>query len=384
MIKTIVSCSGKFHAFALAEQLHKRGALTGLYTTYAWQKNALMRRFAGRVDKENISAEYIRTNIPLAVLLKTRRYNFASNDLFDRWVAISIATRRDYDIFIGWSGMSLRALNASKRQGKITMLERGSSHILHQNSILKEEYSRFGIDFSIDNRVIEKELKEYESCHYISIPSSFVKKSFIEQGVSPEKLVVNPYGASGYFLYQNERTERPFRVLYLGSLTIQKGLIYLFEALSQLNISQKQYEVWFIGHVAEEMKDTIKKYNQYNWHFHGHVPHYELPELINQCDIGVLPSLQDGFGMVIPQMLGCGVPVIASTNTGGADIIREGETGFIVPVRSTEAIAEKIMFLYKNPECLAAMKAAAAASVRNGFTWDDYGERYVSFLNKLA
>lgn len=343
-----------------------------------------MRRFAGRVDKENLSAERIHTNIPLAALLKTRRYNFTTNDLFDRWVATSIGTRRDYDIFIGWSGMSLRALNASKRQGKITILERGSSHILHQNSILKEEYRKFGIDFSIDNRVIEKELKEYETCHYISIPSSFVKKSFIDQGVSPEKLVVNPYGASSYFQHQIGQMERPFRVLYLGSLTIQKGLIYLFEALRQLNILQKQYEVWFIGYVAEELKDSIKKYNQYNWNFRGHVPHYELPDLVAQCDVGVLPSLQDGFGMVIPQMLGCGVPVIASTNTGGADIIREGETGFIVPIRSPQAIAEKIMYLYENPERLADMKTAAAASVRNGFTWDDYGERYVSFLKKLV
>ncbi|GAB4497593.1 MAG: hypothetical protein OHK0019_31440 [Saprospiraceae bacterium] len=384
-MKTLISCSGKFHAFALAEQLQKHGMLAGLYTSYAWQKNRLMRRFAKRTDKENIDPRLISTNIPLAFLTKTTRREFFCNDLYDRWVAQNIARRKDYDVFIGWSGMSLRAIRAVKKAGKIVILERGSSHILYQNEILKEEYARFGIDFSIDERVIEKELQEYETCDFISIPSSFVKNSFLEKGVALEKLVMNPYGASQIFQPEKrDRKDDVFRVLYLGGLTVQKGLKYFFEAIRQLEINSKHLEIWFIGSISDELKTEIERHKQPNWKFWGHIPQHELPEKITQCDVGVFPSLQDGFGMVIPQMLGCGVPVIATTNTGGTDIIREGETGFIIPIRSPEAIAEKIMFLYQNPEKLAAMKVAAAASVQNGFTWDDYGERYISFLKNLA
>lgn len=386
MTKALVSCSGKFHAFALAEQLQKHGMLAGLYTSYAWQKNRLMRRFAGRVDKENIDSQLIRTNIPLAVLIKTTRNDFFCNDLFDRWVAQSIARRHaDFDIFIGWSGMSLRAIRAAKRQGKIAILERGSSHILYQNEILKAEYAKFGIDFSIDKRVIEKELQEYEECDYISIPSTFVKNSFLEKGVAPEKLAMNPYGASQIFQPENTpRKDDKFRVLYLGSLTVQKGLKYFFEAINLLEIEPKSLEIWFVGSVTDEVKAEIERHKQTNWKFWGHISQHDLPEKITQCDVAVQPSLQEGLSMVIPQMLGCGVPVVATTNTGGMDIIREDETGFIVPIRSPEAIAEKIMFLYKNPEKLAEMKKAAAASVRAGFTWDDYGGRYVSFLKNLV
>lgn len=359
--------------------------LSCLYTTYAWQKNRLMRRFTGRVDKENINPQLIRTNIQLAALLRTRRFNFKANDLFDLWTQKGIETRRDYKIYIGWSGMSSRTILSVQRAGKITILERGSSHILYQDAILKEEYNKFGIDFSIDNRVIEKELREYETCNYISIPSTFVKKSFIEQGVNPEKLVINPYGAGRIFEPERiQRTDGKFRVLYLGSLGIRKGLVYLFETLTQLDIPNEVLEAWFIGGISDELRPYIARYRKPQWTFHGHIPQHDLPHFINQCDVAVQPSLEEGLSMVIPQMLGCGVPVIASTNTGGADIIREGETGFIVPIRSPQAIAEKIMYLYENPERLADMKTAAAASVRNGFTWDDYGERYVSFLKKLV
>lgn len=113
------------------------------------------------------------------------------------------------------------------------------------------------------------------------------------------------------------------------------------------------------------------------------MPQHELPNLISQCDIAVQPSLQEGLSMVIPQMLGCGIPVIATTNTGGENIIIDGETGYIIPTRSPEAIIEKIQLLYYQPELLASMKKSAAESVLDGFTWDDYGTRYIQFLNQL-
>jgi glycosyltransferase involved in cell wall biosynthesis len=382
-VRAIVSCSGKFHAFALSEQLHRFGMLSRFYTTYAWQKNRLMRRWAGRVDRENIPPGKIGTLIPLAVMMKLYRQEFLYNDWYDRAVAFALARSTDYDVFIGWSGMSHRALLAAKKAGKIGVLERGSSHILHQNDILQQEYASFGIDFSIDPRVIEKELKEYETCDYIAVPSSFVEKSFLEKGVPKAKLFKNPYGAGARFQAGTREKDGTFRILYLGSLNIRKGLRYLFQALDRLNIPDERFEVWFVGGIAAGLQAEIGRYRRPNRIFRGHVPQHELPNLIAQCDVAVQPSLEEGLSMVILQMLGCGIPVIATTNTGGMDVIKEGETGFIVPIRSPEAIAEKLMYCYHNPEHLERMKGQAAASVREGFTWDDYGERYAAFLKKL-
>ena len=384
-MRVLVSCAGKFHAFALAEQLQKHGMLAGFYTSYAWQKNTLMRRFVRRTDREDIDARHIHTHIPIAVLIKTLRLDFVCNNLFDTWVSRNIARRNDYEVFIGWSGMSLKSIGAAKQRDKTTILERGSSHIVYQNKTLKEEYARFGLEFTIDPRVIDKELQEYEVCDFISVPSNFVKKSFLENGVRPEKLLVNPYGAAHIFHpVPAPRADQKFRVLYLGSLILRKGLTYLFEALDLLDIPPEKLEVWFIGQPGDELKPEIARRRGPNRKFWGQMAQHRLPALLAQCDVAVQPSLEEGLSMVIPQMLGCGVPVIATTNTGGADMIREGETGFIVPIRSPEAIAEKIMFLYRNPGQLCEMKTAAAASVRNGFTWDDYGARYVSILKNLS
>jgi glycosyltransferase involved in cell wall biosynthesis len=380
-----ISCSGKFHAFNLAEQLEKHEQLSALYTTYAWSKNTLMRRFAGREDKENVPVEKIHTAVPLAVMMKLRPQTpHVWNEFYDKWVAKQLTHRQKSKVFIGWTGMSLHSLRRAKAMGMKTIVERGSAHIQLQDQILQEEYRQFGIEFRIDPRTVEKELREYEEADYISIPSTFAKKSFIDYGFPERKLVVNPYGFSGYF--KRVETDFPndvFRVLYLGSSTIQKGMVYLFEALQKLNIPAEKLEAWFVGKVDDEIKPTVERYARPNWKFFGHVNHYDLPKYISACDVAVQPSLQDGFGMVILQVMSCGVPVIASTNTGGPDAITEGKDGYIVPIRDPEAIASRIQALYDDPALLKSMKVTAAGIGKREWTWADYGNRYSKFIKSL-
>ncbi len=382
--KVVVSCSGRFHAFALAEQLEKHDMLTGFYTTYAYQKNILMRRFTSRVDKENIPVRKIQTALPIAMMMKLGVAMHDANERYDKWVAKKIKNK-DYSVFIGWSGMSLHAIEAAKKSGKTTIVERGSSHILYQDKILREEYARFGIKFKIDPRTVEKELAEYKLADYISIPSAFVKNSFLEYGVPERKLIQNPYGSSSHFKKLDSGFSKDrFRVLYVGNLTVQKGLIYMFEAIKKLNLPQEKIEYWFIGKVDGEMKATVEKYAQPNWTFFGHVNFYDLPKYISACDVAVQPSLQEGLSMVIPQILSCGVPVVATTNTGGEDIITEAKNGFIIPVRNPKKIAEKIGLLFSDSKLLEKMKMAAAEVSGRDFSWDGYGERYVDFLQTVV
>lgn len=380
----LLSCSSKFHAFNLAEQLDMHGFLDTFFTTYAYQKNTLARKFISRVDLEKISNNRLNTNLFLASLHKCLPDKYQTNNMFDNSVARKIRRKTEGRVFIGWSGMSLHAIREAKKQGMITIVERGSSHICFQNKILKEEYKNFGQDFSIDERVIEKELNEYNESDYISVPSNFVRKTFKDYGIDENRLVVNPYGVSGYFnqTNSNEKKEK-FIIVYLGKLSIRKGLKYLFEALHKVNISSSEYEMHFVGHVDDDLKDEIARLQKGNWKFFGHINHYQLSTILSNADVAVHPSIEEGLSMVIPQLLSCGVPVIATTNTGGEDIIADNLNGFIVPVRSPEAIAAKIELLFNNPEKLGKMKREACKIIHQGFTWNDYGNRYTNFLKSL-
>jgi glycosyltransferase involved in cell wall biosynthesis len=382
-----ISASTKLWAFAMAEQFEKRGMLDELITTYAYSKNTFARSFTRRTDREKIPPEKIVTNIYLAILIgKFRSYPHIWNELFDRWAATKLipGTSR---VFIGWSGMSLHSIRRAKELGMITILERGSSHIEIQHAILKDEYARFGKEFSIHSSVITKELLEYEEADYIAVPSTFVKDSFIKKGIPEQKIFLNPFGANRSFIRKTQAirdSKAKFSIVYMGTLSIRKGLIYLFQALASLQIPEQDFEVLFLGSVESEMKSTIAKYKKSNWNFMGHVDHYSLPDWLVKCDIGVQPSLEEGLSMVIPQMMACGVPVIITPNTGGQNIILDGENGMVVPVRDPAAIAEKLEWAFRHPDLLREMKEKASDSISNEFTWDAYGNRYSSFLQSIA
>ena len=377
----IVSCIKKFHAFALSEQLERKNILTKFFTSYAFQKNTILKKIVNRIDKENIDPNKISTNSLSAFRVKFFKDDFLNLEYFDNWVSTKIQNHSEAKFFIGWSAMSLNSLFIAKKRGLITILERGSSHIKFQDQILKKEYSKFGLPFKIDQRVINKELKEYEIADYISIPSNFVKNSFLQMGIPEKKLIVNNYGVSNYFSSNASINKSDkFIILYLGTISIRKGLVYLFDALSDLRIPENKFEVRFIGQIDPEMELLKKKYTKLNWRWLGKVNHYELSKLIVECDVAVQPSLEEGLSMVIPQILACGVPVISTTNTGGEDLIMNEKNGFIIPICSSEKIKEKILLLYNDSNLLEKMKNQTKISNQNKLNWDLYGERYYNNL----
>lgn len=382
-----ISCSGKLHAFALAEQMARHEMLDNLYTSYSSNKNGFLRNFIKRMDREEIPLEKIKTNTSLAFPIKLWQSKVHIwNPMFDNWVAKQLF-KSDSKVFIGWSGMSLCCIRQAKKKGMLTILERGSSHIVVQERILKEEYGHFGKKFEVHPAVIKRELQEYQETDYISVPSFFVRDSFIQEGIAEEKLILNSYGANEYFTPAKKSEapgKRKFRILYLGSLSIRKGLIYLFKALNQLKFTPDSFEIWFIGRIEEEFQPIVDEYKKDNWIFFGQINHYDLRKYLVQCDVGVQPSLEEGLSMVIPQMLSCGIPVIITPNTGGENIIQNELNGFVVPIRDPLAIAEYLEFLFDNRKKLESMKIAAVLAIATGFTWNDYGDRYrENILNRL-
>jgi glycosyltransferase involved in cell wall biosynthesis len=98
----------------------------------------------------------------------------------------------------------------------------------------------------------------------------------------------------------------------------------------------------------------------------------------------VLPSIEDGFGLVLSEAMACGCPPIASNNTGAEDLFTDGVEGFLVPIRDPAAITARLQQLADSPELQRRMSAAALARVRSLGGWTDYGDRWESLLHTLT
>ncbi|NEQ55273.1 MAG: glycosyltransferase, partial [Leptolyngbya sp. SIO3F4] len=280
------------------------------------------------------------------------------------------------NVFVGWSSLCLESMRRAKDLGAITIVDRGNSHMENFMAILREEYERWGLTYKAYHPgVCAREIQEYEEADFITVPSLFVKRTFLERGIPEEKLIYIPYGVSLEEFSPVPKQDDIFRIIHCGGISLRKGIPYLLQAFHELALPKA--ELWLVGSLTDEMRPILENYSNDNIILKGWYPQTQLIKLYTQCSVFCLASVEDGFGMVILQAMACGLPVIHTTNTGGADIVRDGIDGFSIPIRDVEALKEKILFFYENPEKCAEMGTSAYEQVKLDFSWDDYGSKVI-------
>jgi len=380
-VKITISVLGRFWLFYLAKQLQDHELLARLITSYP-----KFEAIKYGINPKNIDSLLIH-EIHNRAWHKINRFTeslfnpqYMIFELFDRQASRHI--KHDCDIFAGLSGCSLYALRRARHLGAKTVLERGSSHMLYQRKILEEEYRQFGLNKAVVHpKVVERELTEYQEADYIAIPSQFVKETFLHQGISEERLIHVPFGVDLTHFHPVPKHDNVFRIIHCGNISLRKGVHYLLEAFAELNLPRA--ELWLIGNMTDEIKPFLRKWGSPAIRHQGPFPERELHTYYSQGSVFCLASIEEGLAMVQAQAMACGLPVICTTNTGGADLVREGRDGFILPIRDVDAIKEKILYFYENPEAARNMGESARLRVQAGFSWSDYGHNMIAAYQKI-
>ncbi len=225
---------------------------------------------------------------------------------------------------------------------------------------------------------LRRKEEEIELADRIFVASSITRQSLLNFGVNPEKISVIPYGAPLDYFYPQPKEDTYFRALYVGRVEPRKGIHYLLKAWKNLNLSEA--ELCLIG-IHEFPSGWLDQYQDIFRYIHP-VPHYSLNQYYSSASVFVFPSLVDGFGLVLLEAMACGIPVITTPNTAGPDIITDGVEGFIVPIRDTEAIEEKLDWCYHHPLELAQMGKAARKKSEQ-LTWFKYRQELQKQINSL-
>ena len=380
-MKITISVLGRFWLFYLAKQLQDREFLARLITSYP-----KFEAIKYGINPANIDSLLIH-EIHNRGWRKISRFTeslfnpqYMIFELFDRHASGHITNH--CDIFAGLSGCSLYSLRRARQMGAKTVLERGSSHMLYQRKILEEEYGKFFKSKEVVHpKVVERELTEYQEADFIAIPSEFVKQTFLHQGISEERLIHVPFGVDLTHFYPTPKADDTFRIIHCGSISLRKGVHYLLQAFAELNLPGA--ELWLIGSMTDEIKPFLRKWGSSAIRHQGPFPERELHRYYSQGSVFCLASIEEGLAMVQAQAMACGLPVICTTNTGGADIVRDGQDGFILPIRDVDAIKEKILYFYENLEACRTMGESALRRVQAGFSWADYGQKMIAAYRKI-
>jgi glycosyltransferase involved in cell wall biosynthesis len=281
------------------------------------------------------------------------------------------------DVVIAMSGcFNLSLLKARRKWGAFIVVERGSRHILSQKQILDAVRKLHPQAKTVPDVNVRWELRDYERADRISVPSRHVVKSFTERGVDESRLFRNPYGVDLSMFSPTPLPEGPLTLLMVGTWCYRKGCDLLVEATRHLD-----FEILHAGVIGDYPFPTERGYKSF-----GKLDQTALKEIYAQAHVMVLPSREDGFGVVQAQALACGVAVVCSDRTGGEDL-REflEDPSFVTVVKSDDAralqlgVQEAIRFAstQKNP------RSISKDSLKK-MSWEAYGYRYDRFLRDIA
>ena len=364
----LISTYGRFHNFEVAKVLYKRNQLVKIISGYPWFK----------LKRENIPRNLVQC-FGLFLIANTKL--FKSKNIYN-YLAVLNAKNVDRmaykyvdqaDVLIALSGTGLKSGKKMIADNKIYLCERSSSHILFQQEILAEEYKTLNQSpFIINKWHISRELQEYNESDIILVPSLFVKKSFENYFPNSNKVQVLNFGMDlqNFFPINTiKKDEKFFDILFIGQQSIRKGLHYLIDAFHQFKHPYKRLHI--VGAHTQDKNFFSNKIKHDQIIVHGVVNQLKLNDIINRSHVFILPSLEEGMAIVTLQAIASGCPVIVSENTGAAELVNENKCGFVVPIRNSKAIADKLTLLMDNKNLLNEF-SHNAHKIATKNTWDHY------------
>lgn len=282
----------------------------------------------------------------------------------------------------------LECLRAARKFGKAAIYELPIAFGPYARGLLEEEAKRrpdwvFSLGGLQDSEAkMRRKREELEAADLVVVPSRFVMESLPNEIRESRSCELVPYGADpavkalrGAKEESRDAEDRPLRVLFVGSLSQRKGLADVLEAFAALG--RTDVELHLLGSPMADLAFYRNRFSAFI--YHPPCARSEVLATMLKCDVLVLPSLIEGRALVQLEALSCGLPIIITPNTGGEDLLVEGETGLGVPPSSPKALAERIAWLADHREKLPAMRQAARKMAERK-SWGAYRRRLVDVV----
>jgi glycosyltransferase involved in cell wall biosynthesis len=401
-MRVLLAHPGTQYSSQLARQLYRRDCLHRFWTSFALVQGGFIDRSIRRLMSSppkwldhrvvpEVPRDKLRT-IPLLEVDAVLRMRFGAepqivmhrrNEKFQR--AIAQADIEQSDIVIGFDTSSEILAKRAQSVGRDLILDQTIAHPKSKGRVYEQIRKQFP-DWSNDLEVRDvtigaAEDVEHQIAKAIVVASSFTKSTLVENGISPDKIMLNPYGVDlqRFSIQHRSQRDRPFRFLFAGLVCARKGIPLLLQAWSALN--PVEAELWIAGPITPVAASRIS--SKGNVKILGKVPNPELAKVMADSDVFVLPSYFEGFGLVLLEAMAAGLPVLTTTATAGPDILSEDIDGFVIEPGDLDALVSRIKFCLANRDQIISMGASARQTAER-FSWDAYGERWQQILEKVV
>lgn len=221
--------------------------------------------------------------------------------------------------------------------------------------------------------------REVNLADRIVVNSEWSRKALIEEGVPDEKIAIIPLAYEREVLRAPRQlphtfsAERPLKLLFLGQVTLRKGIGSVFEAIELLGSVPFQLDI--VGPIQVGIPDELQRDPRI--HFHGAVPRSETDAFYQQADLFLFPTFSDGFGLTQLEALAAGLPVVASKFCG--EVVRDGVNGRVLQSTEASELADIIREIASDPSRLSCLQRNAYVEER--FHLDTIGGQYKELMS---
>jgi len=225
--------------------------------------------------------------------------------------------------------------------------------------------------------------------------TNFTKQQLIKYGCDTNKILLLPVGLEidkFKFSVREIKNKETINLITVGRLVEKKGHKYALEAISMLKKEDKNiiYAIIGDGPLKGELENLVIELNIFKIvKFYGALEQSEVVKLYNESDIFLLPSItsrdgdREGQALVIQEAQACGLPVISTLHNGIPEGMIDGDSGFLVPEKDSNAIAEKIKYLIEHPEIWPQMGRCGREFVEKKYNIKELNNQLVKIYQDL-
>lgn len=259
--------------------------------------------------------------------------------------------QEDFDVVHYWPIYCHRAVNDFQQLNPRTKLlaEVYAAHPDYVREILAPEYDKYGISIEESHFIKsrDRDIASLEGIKNMLVPSKYMAE--IYRKYYPEtKIFTAGYGLFNFTekcLIQPKKIDLGvLKLIFVGKISIEKGCIYLLEAMRKLPLTEFQLDL--IGEIEPSQLFIFKPYfNISNIKFLGRLPNAKVLEVLPNYHIFVLPSLTDAYSLAVSEALTHKLPVIITENVGIKDEVTKFEIGKVCQVKDSNSLIEAILSL---------------------------------------
>lgn len=372
MVINIASFGGRTHMLDTARELEKFGHTVRFYS---WVPTKRAMQFG---LKRECSFTLFYYALPFLVLFKIFGFKSWIMRSYVRWCDWFMCLyMKPCDVFIGQSPMHIRSIQHAKNKfGAVTILERGTSHVLEFINNLQGS-PEFAVKEVQQRNDVNHDLKGYLYPDYISVGAEHVKESFLKHNFAGERIFVNNYGCNLKFFHSTElKDDDVFDIIQVGNWSYRKGADLIVELCKT-----KGYRFLHVGSLSAPFP-AMENMTQVDA-----VNEWKLVDYYSKAKVFIMPSREEGLAQVQVQALVCGLPLVCSQHSGGRDLrkyIKEGEWIFEMEDYSVASLSKCVDLALTKASTQTGMRSYCDSEKILEASWEGYGKRYNDFLSKVV